>query len=514
MQKSEMSQTRPEPPKPSLILTRRDPVVLAVGAVLALTALRLLALALSDADLFVDEAQYWLWGQELDWGYYSKPPLIGWLIRAVTDLAGSDAALWVRLPGPILHGITALLLMGAAAEILTRAQAACVALAYASLPMVALASVLISTDTLLLPFWAAALWLWLRQVQRGASWGAALAMGICLGLGMMGKYAAIYFLIGAALGMAFVPQMRLPMRHLALAALGFVGVILPNVLWNIAHDLQTLQHTADNVDWVRQDNGPGLNLDKLLEFLASQLAVMGPVLFLAYLWAVGRELRPGQAQASPMLRSLIAFSLPVLLIVCLQALLSKAYANWAAMTYPAGVILVVAVLWDNGKDRARGLLWVGIGANLLLSLALAFAATQVTDWRRGGAHDGDLVLSRYTGRRAMAEATLATARAEGLPTVVASSRQVLADLFYHARDAREAGSIAIFAAPYRGATPHYYAQKHLLPAGAAGPLLFVSPDAPCDTARLIAPYRPQQGAYLREKLKFFAVGPACLGGAQ
>ena len=89
-----------------------------VGAV---TLARLAALWFDRTDLFVDESQYWLWGQRLDFGYFSKPPLIAWVIRGVTELAGSDAAFWVRLPGAILHGVTALILAALAAYLTTEA---------------------------------------------------------------------------------------------------------------------------------------------------------------------------------------------------------------------------------------------------------------------------------------------------------------------------------------------------------------------------------------------------------
>ena len=48
----------------------------------ALTALRLAALFATPLELYPDEAQYWLWSRTLDWGYYSKPPMIAWLIWA------------------------------------------------------------------------------------------------------------------------------------------------------------------------------------------------------------------------------------------------------------------------------------------------------------------------------------------------------------------------------------------------------------------------------------------------
>ena len=89
--------------------------LLAVGAI---TLLRIVALWFNRTDLFVDESQYWLWGQNPDFGYYSKPPLIGWVIRAATELGGSDAPFWVRLPGALFHGMTALILGALGARIM------------------------------------------------------------------------------------------------------------------------------------------------------------------------------------------------------------------------------------------------------------------------------------------------------------------------------------------------------------------------------------------------------------
>jgi hypothetical protein len=66
--------------------------------VTAVTLLRWVFLALDRTDLFVDEAQYWLWGQHFAFGYYSKPPMIARLIGAVTTVAGSDSTFWVQRP--------------------------------------------------------------------------------------------------------------------------------------------------------------------------------------------------------------------------------------------------------------------------------------------------------------------------------------------------------------------------------------------------------------------------------
>ncbi|MBO0738304.1 MAG: glycosyltransferase family 39 protein, partial [Alphaproteobacteria bacterium] len=73
-----------------------------LAGVAALTVLRLLWLALQPADLFPDEAQYWFWSQQLALGYYSKPPLVAWLIALTTHLFG-DGEFAVRFAAPLLH---------------------------------------------------------------------------------------------------------------------------------------------------------------------------------------------------------------------------------------------------------------------------------------------------------------------------------------------------------------------------------------------------------------------------
>ena len=57
-----------------------------------LTVARLVTLFVTPIGLYPDEAQYWLWSRVLDWGYFSKPPMIAWLIRATTALGGDGEA--------------------------------------------------------------------------------------------------------------------------------------------------------------------------------------------------------------------------------------------------------------------------------------------------------------------------------------------------------------------------------------------------------------------------------------
>src|SRR5436189_3014913 len=59
-------------------------------------------------DLAPDEAHYWDWSRHLDWSYYSKGPLVAYLIRAGVEVAGpwsmahtGDLMFAIRLPAVV-----------------------------------------------------------------------------------------------------------------------------------------------------------------------------------------------------------------------------------------------------------------------------------------------------------------------------------------------------------------------------------------------------------------------------
>ncbi|MGC9419056.1 MAG: ArnT family glycosyltransferase [Rhodovulum sp.] len=463
-----------------------------LAAMIAITAARVALLWFNRMDLFVDEAQYWLWGQELALGYYSKPPMIGWVIRAATDLAGSDAPFWVRLPAPLFHGVTALVLGWIAHGLWGGRAAFWVALGYVTLPMVAVGSILVSTDTVMFPFLALALGGWIKMV-RGGGRGWAVLTGLALGLAFLSKYAAIYYVICAPLAALLVRAAR-PRWRDALVVLGvFALAISPNVIWNLLNGLTTVQHTLDNADWVRDPGArAGLNLGGLAEFLASQFAVFGPVLFGALVW---RALRG--ARACDMARVMLVFSLPIVAIVSGQALLSGAYANWAAAAYLAGTLAVLP--WLRAGWRAASFAVNG-AACLTLPILGVFADTPLPG--------GRLPLERYVGLDEMSGAIIAVARETGQKVVVADDRDILADLFYTGRES----GLRFFAVPPEGRAPHHYALKDPVPEGLEGTVLYVGRNrAPaCDAGGdPVAVIAPESGAYRGTEVSVFAVPAGC-----
>ena len=399
---------------------------LLLGAVLGgLLLVRLIALRFNATDLFFDEAQYWSWGREPAFGYYSKPPLIAWIIGLTTKVCG-DSTFCIRLPAPILHTATAVLIYLTAKRLHDARVGLWAALAFATLPGVSLSAGIISTDIPLLLCWALALWGFVALLEDDG-WWPAIVLGLGIGLGMNAKYAMVFFVGSAAIYLAATPPARRLLSDVRLwAALGIGALLIaPNMAWNLSNSFATFAHTADNAKW----GGSLLNAAKGLEFVAAQLGVFGPILFAALIATVLRAWREG---LPPSDRLLLAFTLPVLVAITAQGFISRAHANWAATAYVAGSILVTSTLvrllaerWLRASMALHALVLVvlALGTSLAGRFTLPFAGDP---FQRTLGWSG---LGQATGR------VIETARVAGKPfrAVMADERALTAELLYYLR---------------------------------------------------------------------------------
>lgn len=458
----------------------RRPALVIVGLV---TLLRLGLLAFNRTDLFVDESQYWLWGQQFDFGYYSKPPLIAWVIGLSTWIGG-DTPYFVRAPFALFHGATALILGAFAARVASPRIAMLVAAVYVTLPMAAVGSLLASTDTIMAPFFAGALYFHSRLASERRARLALLA-GVCLGFAFLAKYAAVYFLIGAAAGAILLPALRIGWRNAALFLLAFAVTIAPNLIWNAMHGFSTVAHTADNINWVREDSPlSALSFANLAEFLLAQFTVAGPLVFAALLVAFTQK----------NLARLTVFAIPPLVIVSLQALLDKAYANWAAAAYFAGTVAAVSLLAKRPRLMVASFAING-AITVILPLLTLFPTLSL---------GRDPLLDRWMGQAAMSRQIIDMAvENDGIP-VVADSRSILADLFFTGVQS----NLRFYAVPPKGRPMNHYEQTHPLPPDVQGKVLFIAgtpPACPFERLELDA----GTGAYARAGLQAFVTDAAC-----
>lgn len=393
------------------------------------TVIRLIVLMLNDLNLGPDEAQYWSWSKDFAFGYFSKPPMIAWTIGLTTGLCG-DSEACIRLSSPLFHAGTAMVLYLVGAVLFGPRTGFWASAIYITLPAVSFSSGIVSTDVPLLFFWSLALLsLWQTIELRATGW--AVMTGVAIGLGLLSKYAMVYFLGGMAIMMVLdrTARQALLSRHGAIIA-GLSALFLaPNIIWNISNDFATFSHTAANANW----SSELFNLENLFKFVGDQFGVFGPILFGALLWGLftlRRRFRMRGAHGRAFVY-LLAMALPALTIVTLQAFISRANANWAATAYPAATVLVCAWLLQAGaKGWLKGSYFLHVfgglafyalvlSPDLVAQTGLGNAFKRVRAWDEIGRTVNTMAVNGHFGRP--------------FTSVLVNDRLVYGEMLYYAR---------------------------------------------------------------------------------
>jgi len=122
--------------------------------IITLFIAKIYILKILNIDLFYDEAYYYYWSKHLAFGYYSKPPMIAYVIYIFTHIFG-NSELAIRLASNLFYSLTAIIVFLIAKEIFKKEKIALLSgLSYIILPGISYLSLIISTDALLSFFWA------------------------------------------------------------------------------------------------------------------------------------------------------------------------------------------------------------------------------------------------------------------------------------------------------------------------------------------------------------------------
>jgi hypothetical protein len=303
-------------------------------------------------DLAGDEAQYWDWSRQLGLSYYSKGPLIAYIIRASCALFGNNMPA-VRLPA---------LLLGAGTSIITylltlrlfRSQplALGVVLLCHLVPVFIAGSLLITIDAPFFFCWALATYLAAIAIfdNKPRLWPL---IGLVVGIGALAKYAMLLWLPIAGATMLFDTQgrrlLRTPLPWLACA---FALVCTtPVLIWNAQHNWVTFRHVARQTG---ASGGAFLHGDVLL-LIGSQAGVVGPtltVLMLAAMFDVWRNRHTDRKGVF-----LTTFGVGFWLFNLLASLFAKAQVNWPAPAYFTLTILTARFIAIKMQSPATWRIW-------------------------------------------------------------------------------------------------------------------------------------------------------------
>lgn len=276
-----------------MLMPYRSPTVATSGRARLLTLLLVLGAALfhlaylawwCPLDLAPDEAHYWDWSRHLDWSYYSKGPLVAYLIRGSCALLG-DTLFAVRLPAVLCGTLLLTSLCILTVQIYRCEWLACGVVALAlTLPVIAVGASLMTIDAPYTCCWGGALVLTHHALFRRVTW-AWPAAGLVVGLGILAKYTMVLFLPSVGLFLLFTPAFRRQLLRPGFWVMSLVAAVccLPILIWNIQHDGVTLRHVGRQAG---SNTGAALFWSGPLIFVGTQAALLLGYWFIGWVAAM------------------------------------------------------------------------------------------------------------------------------------------------------------------------------------------------------------------------------------
>jgi Dolichyl-phosphate-mannose-protein mannosyltransferase len=278
-----------------------------------------------------DEFLYLAEGHHLAWGYMEVPPLLS-VFAWLTHLFG-DGMFFIKF-WPSLGGAATYFLVG---RVILHEGGKAFAIFLAWTPFLfggfLRLHFLFQANFLDVFFWTALAYALVRYKATGLNRYLYIA-GVCMGLGMLGKYTVAFYIVALLIGLLFTADRRIfTNKHLYFACAIGLLLFLPNLIWQYQRGFPVVYHMAE----LQKNQLQYLNP---ITFVVSQLLVFLPCVVI---WVTGLiSLAIGRTYR------FIAWSY-VLVIALLLATHGKAY--YAMGAYP--ILFAFGSLKIEGWMRGR-----------------------------------------------------------------------------------------------------------------------------------------------------------------
>lgn len=337
--------------------------------------LSLVLLVWLNPTLFPDEAQYWVWSNHLDWGYYSKPPGIAWMHAFVSLFLPKEQ--WaVRLPSLLMSALAAwhlsrcMLSLGASSWSARYSTGL-----FLFSPLVLYGSFAATTDVGLLLGWCAIL----NYLEKP----------------LLSNYKNSFWLVfWAFFGLLFKPTIALlalaswfrysdferKQKALLLLCGSLLGAFFP-FMWNLQHDSVTFRHVSTQLFGVGTGSSisfwSSINFKRPFELFFIQMILFSPLVSLKLMQSVKTIWRKPLFEMSDRLRWHMCLALGILAFTVLGSFRVKFQANWSLVAFPSFFCLLALNDQSYSKKWARAHLF--FHASLFVSL-LFISAAQANQW--------------------------------------------------------------------------------------------------------------------------------------
>ena len=301
--------------------------------------IRIVGLYFSPLEVQGDEAQYWYWSTYFDWGYYSKPPLVAWIIGLFTSIFGNSIFI-LKLPSLLAHFLTSLVLFNLS-KVFNRntEESLWLSITYLLFFAVSLSSNIISTDPFLLLFWSSSL-LFFKICLNKKSIKNIILTSIFVALGFYAKYAMIYFFLCSIILILFTDNKKELIKSILIISFFVLILISPHLYWLYSTNWVTFIHTGDNFNW----NASLYNFEQLFNFIVSQFFISTPIILFIFIKQFAKTKKFIQSYSFE-----ISYSLPILVLITAQSFISRANANWSSVAFIGVSMIAVNILYKNYK---------------------------------------------------------------------------------------------------------------------------------------------------------------------
>ena len=301
--------------------------------------IRIVSLYFSPLEVQGDEAQYWYWSTYFDWGYYSKPPLVAWIIGIFTSTFGNSIFI-LKLPSLLAHFLTSFILFNLSKAFNRNTEESLwLSITYLLFFAVSLSSNIISTDPFLLLFWSSSL-LFFKICLNKKSIKNIILTSIFVALGFYAKYAMIYFFLSSVVLISFTDNKKELVKSILIISFFVLIFISPHLYWVYSTNWVTFIHTGDNFNW----NASLYNFEQLINFIVSQFFISTPIILFIFIKQFAKTKKFIQSYSFE-----IAFSLPILVLITAQSFISRANANWSSVAFIGVTMIAVNILYKNYK---------------------------------------------------------------------------------------------------------------------------------------------------------------------
>jgi hypothetical protein len=320
-------------------------------------------------DIHIDNDEAWTWAEHFALGY-KHPPLTGWLFIlwfAVFPRAAWAVHLLTVATVAATLGITWRLLR----DHLDRNRALLGLLALFLIPLYDVKAEVLNANTVMMPFWAAALLFYLRA-RRGLGVLDSFLAGAFASLTMLGKYWAVFLFAGMAVAAVAGPGVRRFWRSPApyVMAAGAAIVLAPHLLWLISPSGSVSRDFAHSV--VLHEPYMATLRNTLFYLFGALAYAAGPLVFLAALRPDKKTLADIAWPAEEDRRQALLLLIVPLILPALANLISPyrltpdwTYAQWALL--PVVLYSARTLIVDDGTVVRAGLLVIAATIMVLIA---------------------------------------------------------------------------------------------------------------------------------------------------